>query len=111
MKTKNSVSKELVGASMRPIVLALIIKFEKTYGWQIIQEIKKLSKGRIIWREGSLYPILHKMEEDGLIKSEWKIADNERPRKMYAGTNKSREKYKELLDEFKLINEILAMLA
>ena len=76
------ISKELVGASAIPIILSLLEE-KDTYGYEIMQKVKKLSLGRIEWKEGSLYPVLKKLEALKMIKSYWKIEENQRPRKYY----------------------------
>jgi PadR family transcriptional regulator, regulatory protein PadR len=69
----SKISKELVGASAIPIILSILDKNE-SYGYEIMQNVKELSSNRIEWKEGSLYPVLHKLEKNGLIKSLWKMA-------------------------------------
>ena len=68
-------SKELIGASSIPIILSILSKKE-SYGYEIIQDVKDISNGIIEWGEGTLYPVLHKLEKKGLIQSSWKVADS-----------------------------------
>jgi DNA-binding PadR family transcriptional regulator len=75
-------SKELVAASTVPLVLSVLSKGE-SYGYALIQRVRELSDGRIEWTEGMLYPVLHWMERENLIESEWRKADGERKRKYY----------------------------
>lgn len=75
-------SKELIGASSIPIILSILSKGE-AYGYQIIQEVKKVSNGQLEWSEGALYPVLHKLEKKGLITSSWKVGETNRKRKYY----------------------------
>jgi PadR family transcriptional regulator, regulatory protein PadR len=74
--------KELIAASTVPLVLSILAEGEN-YGYALIQRVRELSGGRIEWTEGMLYPVLHWMEEQGLIESEWKQADSGRKRKYY----------------------------
>jgi PadR family transcriptional regulator, regulatory protein PadR len=76
------ISKELVAASTVPLVLSVLASGEN-YGYALIQEVRELSEGRIVWTEGMLYPVLHWMEEEDLIESEWKEAESGRRRKYY----------------------------
>ncbi len=76
-------SKELVAASAEPLILSLLSGGE-SYGYAIIQEIKARSKDRIRWTDGMLYPVLHRMEEEGWITSRWVEAENGRKRKYYS---------------------------
>lgn len=75
-------SKELVAASTVPLVLSVLSDGE-SYGYALIQSVRALSGGRIEWTEGMLYPVLHWMEKEELIESEWKDGDTGRKRKYY----------------------------
>src|ERR1700749_2437255 len=77
------ITKELVAASAEPLILSLLTKCE-SYGYAIIQDIKKLSGDKIEWTDGMLYPVLHRMEDKGLIQSRWAEAENGRKRKYYS---------------------------
>lgn len=77
------ITRELVAASAEPMVLALLARGE-SYGYAIIQEIKKLSENKIEWTDGMLYPVLHRMEDRGLIKSRWGESETGRKRKYYS---------------------------
>jgi PadR family transcriptional regulator PadR len=76
------IPKELAAASSRPIVLAILAKGDD-YGYSIIQRVKEASGGQIEWSEGMLYPVLHRLEKETLIRSFWKETDNGRRRKYY----------------------------
>ena len=76
-------SKELVAASTIPLVLSVLSKGE-SYGYELIQNVRKISGGKIEWTEGMLYPVLHWMERERLIESEWRTAeDSSRKRRYY----------------------------
>lgn len=102
----SKISKELVGASAVPIILAILDENE-SYGYEIMQRVKVLSEGRIEWKEGSLYPVLHKLEKNGLIKSLWKMADNGRHRKYYAINKKGRKALQEEIENWKMVQKML----
>jgi DNA-binding PadR family transcriptional regulator len=89
------ISKELVAASSRPLVLSILAGGEN-YGYAIMQRVRELSADQIEWTEGMLYPVLHRLEVEGLIRAEWKVADNGRERKYYYLTSGGQ---KSLLDE------------
>jgi|SRR5882724_7640914 len=76
-------NRELVAASAEPLVLSLLTRGE-TYGYAIIQEIKKLSGDKIEWTDGMLYPVLHRLEDQGMIQSRWAEAETGRKRKYYS---------------------------
>lgn len=75
-------SKELVAASTVPLVLSVLAEGEN-YGYALIQRVQELSGGQISWTEGMLYPVLHWMEKEKLVESEWKLSDSGRKRKYY----------------------------
>ena len=75
-------SKELVAASTVPLVLSVLVEGE-SYGYALIQRVRELSGGKVDWTEGMLYPVLHWMEDEGLIESEWRNAETGRKRKYY----------------------------
>ena len=77
------ITKELVAASAEPLILSLLSKGE-TYGYAIIQDVKKLSENKIEWTDGMLYPVLHRLEDRGLIKSRWAESETGRKRKYYS---------------------------
>jgi DNA-binding PadR family transcriptional regulator len=75
-------SKELVAASTVPLVLSVLAEGEN-YGYALIRRVRELSGGDIEWTEGMLYPVLHWMEKQRMIESEWQEADSGRRRKYY----------------------------
>ncbi len=76
------ITKELVAASSRPLVLSILHEGE-SYGYAIIQRVKELSDGQLNWTDGMLYPVLHRLEREGLIESEWRTPESGRKRKYY----------------------------
>lgn len=76
------ISKELVAASTKPLVLSILSDGE-SYGYEIIQRVRELSAEDIEWTEGMLYPVLHRMERDELIESFWQTGESGRKRKYY----------------------------
>ena len=84
------VSKTLMAASTRPLILALLSRGED-YGYSIIQNVKDISGGHLEWTDGMLYPVLQRMEMDGLITSNWKLSKENRPRRYYTITEKGRK--------------------
>ncbi len=77
-----SVSKELIGAFAIPVILS-ILRNGDTYGYEVMQKVKRMTNNEIKWKEASIYPVLKNMENKGMIKSYWKVQSNERPRKYY----------------------------
>ncbi|MGB0838824.1 MAG: PadR family transcriptional regulator [Chitinophagales bacterium] len=80
MKT---ITKDLIAASSIPIILSLLEQEGESYGYAIIKQVKELSGGKLIFSDGTLYPILRKLEQQELIESFWRVAENGRRRKYY----------------------------
>jgi DNA-binding PadR family transcriptional regulator len=98
---KNKISTELLKGSLKPIVMKLLKENDRMYGYEITQKVEELSKGKIVLTYGALYPILHKLENDGIVQTEQEIVNN-RTRVYYkltpSGTKKSVEKINEMED-------------
>jgi PadR family transcriptional regulator, regulatory protein PadR len=75
-------SKGLVAASTVPLALTVLAEGE-SYGYALIQRVRELSGGEIEWTDGMLYPVLHWMEKQRMIESEWQEAESGRRRKYY----------------------------
>lgn len=76
------IAKDLVAASATALVLAILQK-GPSYGYAIIGEVRGLSGGELEWSEGMLYPVLHRLEDQGLIESYEERGDTGRKRKYY----------------------------
>jgi DNA-binding PadR family transcriptional regulator len=74
--------KDLVAASATPLVLA-VLKRGDSYGYEIIQSIRLVSGGELEWKEGMLYPLLHRLAHQGLIEGYDATAPGGRSRKYY----------------------------
>jgi len=83
-------SKTLIAATAKPMILSLLIKGE-SYGYRILLDVTELSGGTIDWSEALLYPVLHGLEKDGLVRSRWKTSEEKRMRKYYTLTERGRE--------------------
>jgi len=68
------------------IVLAALSAAGPAHGYAVIEEIKQRSGGAFDLPEGTIYPALHRLEQAGLLKSNWTTADSGRRRRVYALT-------------------------
>jgi DNA-binding PadR family transcriptional regulator len=84
-----ALSKELVAASSRPMVLSILAGGE-SYGYEILQRVALLSRGRVQWSDGMLYPVLRRLEKEGLIAGEWRTMESGRRRRYYRLSEKGR---------------------
>ena len=103
-------SKELLKGTLSVIILKLLNENGKMYGYQITQMVKKLSDDKILIKEGSLYPALHKLKEEGLVDVETENI-GKRIRHYYSLTKRGQEvrieKEEELKDFIKTLNNII----
>ena len=90
--------KELVGTATIPVILCVLSRGEN-YGYEIARAVNVETDGALEWREGTLYPALHRLEKQGLIKGEWRISDKQRRARFYILTAAGqRELEQELAD-------------
>ena len=76
---------DLVQGTLDLLILK-IIALEPLHAWAIGQRLKQVSRDVLQVSDGSLYPALHKLEQDGWITAEWKLSDNNRRAKYYTLT-------------------------
>jgi PadR family transcriptional regulator PadR len=100
-------TRELVAASTEPMILSLLAGGE-SYGYALIQRVRELSGERVEWTDGMLYPVLHRLEERGLIKSRWGVSETGRKRKYYAIKKEGKKAMSEHLEQWNLISGMLA---
>jgi len=103
--------RELLKGSISLLLLKLLSERDM-YGYEIIQESARRSRNAFEFKEGTLYPALHQLEKRGLLRAEWRIADNGRERKYYALTPTGRKAARESRRSWALftdaVNSILA---
>ena len=102
-------AKELVGASTEPLILSLLAKGE-SYGYALIQEVKRLSGDKIEWTDGMLYPVLHRMEREGWIQSRWGEAETGRKRKYYSLKASGKRALKEQREQWVTVSKVFKQL-
>ena len=83
------IDKDLVAASATPLVLAILSEGE-SYGYAILKRVRELSGGELEWSDGMLYPLLHRLERLGHVKTEWRTPPEGRRRKYYVITDEGR---------------------
>jgi len=107
MYSRAMIDKELVAASTEPLILSLLSKGE-SYGYELIQEVKRLSENNISWTDGMLYPVLHRMEHKGWIKSRWVEIHNGRNRKYYSIKKDGHQALKKKRAQWSALNSVLS---
>ena len=82
---------DLLRGNTDSLLLYLINEQGQTYGYKLIKEIGERSGGYFRFKEGTVYPALRKLENDGLIQGEWKRLPNGQERRYYSMTSRGRE--------------------
>jgi DNA-binding PadR family transcriptional regulator len=100
---------ELLKGTLGTIILRLLDERGRMYGYEIVQLVKELSGDKILVKEGSLYPALHKLEADDLVISE-EVTVGKRMRKYYSLTLRGKNAAKSSADELFLFLQIIHQL-
>src|SRR5216117_162127 len=81
---------DLVQGTLDLLILKTI-SLEPKHGWAIAKRIQQVSQEALQIQQGSLYPALHKLEQEAWIKAEWKPSENNRRAKFYTLTRPGRK--------------------
>ena len=102
--------RDLLKGSSNSLLLSLL-DGRTMYGYQIVKELEARSQGYFKFKEGTLYPALHRLEKSGLISSQWEILANGRQRRNYNITDKGRatlaQEKTQWLDFFNAVSLVL----
>jgi DNA-binding PadR family transcriptional regulator len=101
--------KDLVAASTIPLVLSILEEGE-SYGYTLIQRVRALSEGEIEWTDGMLYPVLHRLEVQGLVRSRWDVSEIGRKRKYYMLSPAGKRALAEQKEQWHVVHATLAKL-
>ena len=99
-------SKDLVAASATPLVLAILAEGH-SYGYAIIKRVAELSGGHLQWTDGMLYPVLHRLERQGLVAAKWRGAVSGRRRKYYRITREGRAQLAAQRQQWQVVDDTL----
>ena len=83
-------ARELLKGNTDALLLHLV-NSQPTYGYQIIRELERKSNGYFRFKEGTLYPALHRLEKDQLIRGKWEMTPNGQQRRYYYITEKGKQ--------------------
>jgi PadR family transcriptional regulator PadR len=102
--------RDLIKGSSNSLLLSLL-DGRTMYGYQIVKELEARSQGYFKFKEGTLYPALHRLEKSGLISSQWELLANGRQRRNYNITPKGRaalvQEKTQWLDFFNAVSLVL----
>ena len=82
---------DLLRGNTDPMLLFLIEEHGESYGYRLIKEIEQRSGGFFRFKEGTVYPALRKLENEGLIQGSWKRLPSGQERRYYRITAHGRE--------------------
>jgi PadR family transcriptional regulator PadR len=102
-----SYSKELLKGAADTLVLSAFAESDK-YGYQVVKELERRSEGYFCLKEGTLYPILHRLEKQGLLSARWETMPNGSERRYYSLTAKGRHVLSDKLDEWQTFSAAVA---
>lgn len=94
---------------LEPIIMRLLKDNERMYGYQITQMVKEITKGELKITEGALYPLLHRLEEQGIVETEMENIGN-RVRKYYTLTKAGKKQTTVALEELKTFMQSLNLI-
>jgi len=88
---------DLWRGNTEPLLLFLVNDLGNTYGYQLIKEIGRRSEGFFHFKEGTVYPALRKLENNGFLQGEWREMPNGQERRYYRITKKGKQVLEEKL--------------
>jgi len=91
------------------LLILKTLALEPMHGWGIAQRIQQISKEVLQVGQGSLYPALHRLENQGWIASEWSTSDNNRRAKFYSLTAAGRRQLAKELGEWRKLSSAIAL--
>lgn len=102
-------SKELLKGTLKTIILKLLKEQGRMYGYEMTQKVKELSQGELSLTEGALYPMLHKLEAEGLLQVD-RVSIGKRVRKYYHLTPTGEEAALNKLKEFESFVKLMRLI-
>ena len=104
-----AVSQEMMKGTVVPIMLKLLSE-RAMYGYEIIKVVNERTNDALAWKEGTIYPWLHRLEQDGLIAGSWRESEEGRKRKYYAITRRGEAELAEKVEEWRALAGAVSVL-
>ncbi len=98
--------KQTLDGNVETLLLA-ILESGPSYGYAITKDLEKKAQGILKLGEGTIYPVLHRLEDKELIVAKWVEAENSRPRKYYRLTPKGKKALAENVTQWQLMAEVM----
>ena len=109
-RTSQGYDSDLLRGNTDSMLLFLIEEQAETYGYRLIKEIEQRSRGFFRFKEGTVYPALRKLENEGLIHGEWTRLANGQERRYYRITGKGKESLRKKLAMWQNFNSAMALI-
>lgn len=100
------IRKQTLDGNVETLIMAVLAE-GPSYGYAIVRDLKKRSQGLLKLGEGTVYPVLYRMEEKGLISSKWISAENGRDRKYYRLVAKGKRAFASNTQEWRVLLSIM----
>jgi transcriptional regulator len=91
------------------LLILKTIALEPKHGWAIAKRIEQVSNDVLQVTQGALYPALHRLEQQGWVKSEWRATETGRDAKFYALTRSGRAQLDRELEQWERLSNAVAL--
>lgn len=108
--SRDSIDQMRKGTTTLAILKLLLDADEPMHGYRMIQELEARSRGIFAFNEGLIYPRLHQMEQDGLLKSRWEGELGTRRRKVYVVTDRGRRQLEAEMEQWETFRQGMGFL-
>jgi len=102
--------KELLKGSTETVLLSLVSR-KPMYGYQLAKEISYKSSGYLNFKEGTLYPALHRLEKESLVTGYWARSGNGQNRRYYRITNIGKKRLSSMISEWNQFTQAINLIA
>jgi len=99
-------SKQALDGNVEALLLA-ILESGPSYGYAIVKELNQRAEEILKLGEGTIYPVLHRMEDKELITAKWRLAENGRQRKYYRLTPKGRRALASSREQWQTLSAVM----
>jgi PadR family transcriptional regulator PadR len=99
---------DLIQGTLDVLILKAVAT-EPRHGWAIAKRIQSASRDVLQIKQGSLYPALHRLEQQGFIRAEWQTGESGRDTKVYSLTKAGREQLEEELNQWERLSAAIRL--
>ena len=99
-------TKKTLDGHVETLLLSILIQ-RPNYGYRIVRELNDLAPNILKMGEGTVYPVLHRMEQRGLVTSKWETVDTGRPRKYYYVSRSGKRQLASAQEQWAALQELM----